>query len=294
MKKAAPPSLIKWTGSKRSQAASIASLFPVSSEDSTYFEPFLGSGAVLYYGIQYFQKAVASDIYAPLIDLWNNVKNNSSFVIQQYSKDWGLLQSSFPDYFYTVRDRFNAQANGIDLLFLSRTCVNGIIRFNADGNFNNSIHLSRRGMQPSRFSQIVLNWAQVIQKTNFKTCDYQDILKLVKEGDFVYLDPPYANSHNRYIKDLDIHQLIEFLGALNSRNVKWALSFDGTRGEKDMSYEIPKSLYVYKTLITSGNSAVQKVLNSSVEPVQESLYLNYDPPEYSVHDDGPEQILLGF
>ena len=294
MKKAAPPSLIKWTGSKRSQAASIASLFPNPSEDSTYFEPFLGSGAVLYYGIQHFQKAVASDIYAPLIDLWNNIKNNSSFVIQQYTRDWDLLQSSFPEYFYTVRDRFNNQSNGFDLLFLSRTCVNGIIRFNADGKFNNSIHLSRRGMLPSRFSQIVLQWTHIIQNTNFKTCDYQDILKLVKEGDFVYLDPPYANSHNRYINDLDIHRFIEFLDALNARDVKWALSFDGTRGGTDLSYEIPRSLYKYKTLLTSGNSAVQNVLNSSVEPVQESLYLNYDPPKDTAPDEELEQLFLRF
>lgn len=279
MKKEAPPSLIKWTGSKRSQAASIAAFFPSPTQGSTYFEPFLGSGAVLFYGVQHFQKAVASDIYAPLIDLWNNVKKSPPDVIRQYTRDWEQLQTRFPDFFYDVRERFNRRPNGIDLLFLSRTCVNGIIRFNAEGKFNNSIHLSRRGMLPSRFSQIVQYWTQIIQNTDFRACDYQDILSFVKEGDFVYFDPPYANSHNRYINDLDIKRFIKFLETLNDRNIKWALSFDGTRGETDLSYEIPRNLYVYKTLLASGNSAVQKVLNSSVEPVQESLYLNYVPSE---------------
>ena len=180
----------------------------------------------------------------------------------------------------------------MDLLFLSRTCVNGIIRFNNEGKFNNSIHLSRRGMLPSRFGQIVQQWAQMIQNADFKTCDYQNILDFVKEGDFVYMDPPYANSHNRYINNLEIGRFMKFLHSLNSRNVKWALSFDGMRGRQDLSYDIPRDLYVYKTLLPSGNSAVQKVLNASVEPVRESLYLNYDPPKASEPTQLWEQALL--
>ena len=62
---------------------------------------------------------------------------------------------------------------------------------------------------------------------------------------------------------------------LNQRDVKWALSFDGKRGDIDLSYNVPEDLYKRKMLIASGNSAIGKVLNGPIEQVHESLYLNY-------------------
>ena len=271
-----PPSLIKWTGSKRSQAEAIARLFPPSGE-GTYFEPFLGGGAMLYFGAQRFPHAVASDIYRPLIDLWQRIKDCPDKVLADYTSDWALLQQDFPKHFFTVRTRFNENPSGQDLLFLSRTCVNGIIRFNRQGKFNNSIHLSRRGMTPHLFGKVVDAWSQTLSTTDFLSQDYAEIAHQAKAGDFVYMDPPYANSHNRYAADLDIGRFLGFLALLNKKKVNWALSFDGSRDGKDLSYEIPPELYKFRTRLSSGHSAVQKVLNASVEEVKESLYLNYIP-----------------
>jgi len=275
--KSKPPSLIKWTGSKRAQSLSIAQFFPPAG-NSTYFEPFLGGGAMLYYGAKHFKRAIASDIYQPLVDLWQHVKESSDQVIADYQHDWQLLQDNFPNYFFDVRQRFNLTPSGQDLLFLSRTCVNGIIRFNKQGEFNNSIHLSRRGMKPILFSKIAKRWAAELSHTTFLAQDYSEILHQVRPNDFVYMDPPYANSHNRYAEDLDIERFVNFLFALNKKKVKWALSFDGSRNGEDFSYDLPTALYCYKTELSNGHSAVQKVLNSSVEEVRESLYLNYNPP----------------
>lgn len=271
-----PPSLIKWSGSKRSQAETISALFP-DDANVTYWEPFLGGGSVLYYGAQYFRRAEASDLYQPLIEVWTSVKNNPQNVKDSYRSDWDALQSAFPDYFYTVRNRFNSEKKGQDLLFLSRTCVNGIIRFNSKGEFNNAIHLTRRGMQPQLFSAIVDRWASVLGNVRFSVADYEEILGRVKAGDFVYLDPPYANSHNRYVEDLDIGRFMRFLDSLNRSDVKWALSFDGVRGSDDFTYSVPEDLYRRRIKIETGHSHVQQVLNGTKQTVIESLYVNYDP-----------------
>ncbi len=271
-----PPSLIKWTGSKRSQASAIAAFFP-KSDKGNYFEPFLGGGAMLYHGAHHFKRAFASDIYAPLIDLWTSVKNDPSGVIENYTSEWNLLQADFPKHFFKVRARFNASPSGLDLLFLSRTCVNGIIRFNSKGQFNNSIHLSRRGMTPRLFEESIRRWEAAVSRTEFSVRDFATIADNVECGDFVYLDPPYANSHNRYAENLDLPKLLDFLDKLNRKNVLWALSFDGFRGDSDLTYELPKTLYRFHTTLPSGHSAVQKVLNKSLEGVEESLYLNYVP-----------------
>lgn len=276
-----PPSLIKWSGSKRSQAAAIARLFP-NETNGTYWEPFLGGGSVLYFGAQSFARVEASDLYAPLVEIWSSVKEDPSGVKAAYRADWEALQTDFPDYFYEVRTRFNTGKRGQDLLFLSRTCVNGIIRFNAKGEFNNALHLTRRGMKPKMFGDVVDRWSAVLGNVQFKVADYASILSRVKHGDFVYLDPPYANSHNRYVEDLDVDRFMEFLEGLNVAKVKWALSFDGTRGEDDFSYAVPKKLYRHRIMMDTGHSHVQQVLNGTRETVVESLYVNYDPERSSL------------
>ena len=278
------PSLLKWTGSKRSQVAAITDLLPVYKK---YYEPFVGSGAVLYVANR--GNSVAGDLYDVLIDFWKLVQDSPSLLVKNYANQWKQLQkeldllsgkhveprSGVPKYFYKVRKRFNKESNPLDLNFLMRTCVNGIVRFNGDGEFNNSFHLSRRGMLPSRFENIVSSWHSVLKGTTFLCQDYEATLAEAKEGDFVYLDPPYAGNHQRYIEDLDLERFFTVLDELNGRDVKWALSFDGQRGDIDLTHEVPSSLFKSHIYLSSGNSAVHKVLNGPIEKVQESLYLNY-------------------
>jgi DNA adenine methylase Dam len=265
------PSLIKWTGSKRSQAAKIASVMP---EHGRYFEPFLGGGAVLYIAGR--PGSVAGDIYEPLIRLWKLVQAEPARVVEDYARQWALLQKDLPEYFYKVRERFNTEQSPLDLGFLMRTCVNGIVRFNDDGQFNNSFHLSRKGMEPARFEQTVYAWTSRLKGVSFLCGDYEATLSDASEGDFAYLDPPYAGNNQRYTADLDIERLYRVLESLNRRGVKWAWSFDGQRGGTDLSHPVPPELYKRRLLLPSGNSAVGKVLNGPVEHVDESLYLNYE------------------
>jgi len=278
------PSLIKWTGSKRSLAPHISRVMPPYRR---YFEPFVGGGALLY--MVAVPGSVASDIYRPLIELWSLIQTSPDEVIENYRAQSktvnaeldGLDMNNLPQnerlpaYFYKVRDRFNRTNNPLDLNFIMRTCVNGIVRFNNKGEFNNSFHLSRRGMEPARFEKVVRSWQRAIEGVDFVCQDYAATLDRTEKGDFVYLDPPYAGNKQRYIGDLNLARFFADLEKLNTKEVKWALSFDGRRGDRNLIHDIPKSLYKRHTLLSSGNSAVNKVLNGPVETVEESLYLNY-------------------
>jgi DNA adenine methylase Dam len=264
------PSLIKWTGSKRSQVAAIRNVMPAYER---YFEPFVGSGAMLYAAAR--PGSVAGDLYEPLIRLWQAVQATPDAVVENYRDQWHRLQQDLPGYFYTVRQRFNAARDPLDLCFLMRTCVNGIVRFNDKGEFNNSFHLSRKGMSPDTFAGVVRRWTQRINGVTFVCQDYGTTVAEATSADFVYFDPPYAGNKQRYTADLDIDRFYSVIESLNSRGVKWAWSFDGQRGGADLSHPVPATLYKRKLLLTSGNSAVAKVLNGPVEQVHESLYLNY-------------------
>lgn len=266
----AVPSLIKWTGSKRSQAAAICDVMPTYQR---YFEPFVGSGAVLYAAAC--PGSVAADLYEPLIKLWQAVQSRPEDVIENYRDQWHRLQQDLPDYFYAVRHRFNSTRDPLDLCFLMRTCVNGIVRFNDKGDFNNSFHLSRKGMVPDTFADVVRRWTRRLEGVTFLCQDYESTVSQAQPTDFVYFDPPYAGNKQRYTADLDIQRFYAVIESLNSRGVRWAWSFDGQRGDEDLSHPVPPELYKRRLMLTSGNSAVAKVLNGPVEQVHESLYLNY-------------------
>lgn len=260
--------VIKWSGSKRSQAKEIVSYFPSYKR---YFEPFVGGGSILYQA--YPRHGFCSDICKPLIQLWKKVRDDPFEIIYSYKKNWNNLKQN-KEYYYQVRDRFNKYQDPNDFLFLSRTCFNGLIRFNSKGEFNSPLHLKRDGILPKKLENIIINWSNRIQKAKFICCDYLEVLNHVKPKDLVYLDPPYFNTKSMYYGKIDFKRFQKFLDKLNSKGVYFLLSLDGKRSEKDLTYKLPKDLYKRHLYIKSGLSSFKRLQNKKDE-VYESLYLNF-------------------
>lgn len=265
--------VIKWSGSKRSQAPRIASLAP---KFETYYEPFVGGGSVMYELTP--TDGICGDLCEPLVALWERIQQAPVEIADTYEKEWELLQREGPQHFYNVREMFNQTKSPEALLFLSRTCVNGLIRFNSKGDFNNSFHLSRRGIKPDTLRKIIADWSSRIQGVKFLAGDYRITANSAGKGDFVYLDPPYMNTVGRYqgTSTINFVELYYFLDDLNRRGAKWALSFDGKRGDREYASNVPTTLYKTKLTLESGQSASMRVLSKRVETVYESLYLNYE------------------
>jgi len=263
--------VVKWSGSKRTQAEVIKSYLPESF--NTYYEPFIGGGSMLY-AINP-QKSVCGDVCEPLISLWNEIRDNPEKLSEEYHKRWTRLQNEGHTAYYEIRDNFNEDKSPYDLLFLSRTCVNGLIRFNDKGEFNNSLHHSRPGINPESLKKIVIDWSSHIQGTQFIFNDYKITTESAVEGDLIYLDPPYFHTKGRYFGTIDFEKFIEYLEDLNKRGIKYMLSFDGIRGTENYTVNLPKELYKRHIYIPSGNSTFKKVIDKETEKVFESLYLNY-------------------
>src|SRR5574344_1466966 len=187
------PAVIKWSGSKRPVAKLLSDYFTFGD---TYFEPFVGGGAMIPFA--QCKHGVASDIIPELIALWEEIKNHPAIVSNEYELRWKSLQKQGPDVYYQVRDNFNRTRNCFDFLFLTRTCVNGLIRYNSAGDFNNSFHLSRPGINPDRLRDIVHQWSRCLHNFEFFNIDYRETLASVKCNDFVFLDPPYGGTKDRY------------------------------------------------------------------------------------------------
>ena len=263
--------VIKWSGSKRSQAPAILSFFPNSF--STYFEPFLGGGSMLYAVNP--SHSVCGDICTPLIDLWKEIRDNPDVLAYEYGIRWNRLQNEGYTAYYDIRDDFNKNKSPYDLLFLSRTCVNGLIRFNDKGEFNNSLHYSRKGINPDTLKKIIFDWSDRIQSTEFMAEDYEATTAQATNQDIIYLDPPYFHTKGRYFGTIDHDRFLNYLEKLNQKGIKYLLSFDGKRGKEDYTVDIPKELYKRHELLPSGNSTFKKVIDKEAEQVYESLYMNY-------------------
>lgn len=269
--KAFPP-VIKWFGSKRVVAEQLSKYILKSP---TYFEPFVGGGALMPFAKS--DEGFASDIIPELIDLWNSIKFTPEVVAQEYEIRWNRLQNEGPDVYYEIRDSFNRTKNCIDYLFITRTCVNGMIRYNEHGEFNNSFHLSRPGINPKRLQKIIFKWNEAIRKFTFLNIDYRECLENTKSGDFVFLDPPYGGTKDRYLKEeFNLPSFYETLDRLNSKGVYWMLTFDGSSGDRQYNFAPPTELYVSKFTINTGNSSFAKVIEKKKQQINESVYLNFD------------------
>ena len=267
------PPVIKWSGSKRNVACQIGNYIPLAKR---YFEPFLGGGALLPF--RKIQDGKASDIIPELISLWNAVKTNPETTANEYRKRWNRLQKEGYKVYYDIRDSFNATRNEHDFLFLTRTCVNGLIRYNDKGDFNNSFHLTRPGINPDTLSQIIRQWHFMIKDIDFLNCDYRELIEDVTRDDFLFLDPPYGGTKGRYTKErFDVLDFYMQLDKLNIIGAKWILTFDGNAGNRTYSYDLPKEIYTYKQTMTTGLSPFTKMMNTTIDVVEESVYFNFDP-----------------
>lgn len=267
--------VIKWSGSKRSQSEVIVSNFP--KKITIYYEPFVGGGSVLYQLLNSDIKVesfICSDINEDLIKLWNIIKDKPLELSAHYKMLWEELNKDEnierrKKYYNLIRDRFNKERNPMDFLFISRTTTNGLIRYNKKGEFNNSFHFTRKGINPTSLENIILEWSNLLNKNNvlFFHQSYENITS--NNGDLIYLDPPYANTKGMYYGGIDLEK---FFNWLSIQKGNYVLSFDGKSEELDNTYNVPCNLYSKHIYINSGLSSFRKLHNSNIN-VYESLYL---------------------
>jgi DNA adenine methylase len=265
--------VIKWSGSKRSIAPLLARLLPNAAR---YFEPFVGSGAMLPF--RPCETAIAGDVIPELIALWQAIRNAPELTADEYAERWRRLQREGHTAYYAIRDSFNATRDPHDFLFLTRTCVNGLIRFNSDGAFNNSLHHTRPGIAPERLRQTIRAWSAHIQGVEFIAADYRATLATARAADLVFLDPPYGGTRGRYAPNtFDVETFYGELERLNCIGAKWVLTFDGNAGERSYATTLPSALYQERLGLPTGNSPFTKLMKTGIDAVVESVYLNFKP-----------------
>lgn len=183
---------LKWAGGKRQLLAILTKL--ISQKSVTYYEPFLGGGSVFFYFAdrKRFRNAILSDINPDLINCYTVVKDSPQALMALLDSYQKTPTWNTPEYFEHVRtlNTTDPIEQAARLIYLNKTAFNGLYRVNKYGVFNVPFG---KYPNPKLYNQITLtNCSKALRKFAFlHQGDYAEILSNAKEGDLVYMDPPY-------------------------------------------------------------------------------------------------------
>jgi len=251
--------LLKWVGNKQRFAHKIASFFP--ARFNTYMEPFVGSAAVL--ATLAPDRAIASDCFTPLIEIWQTLSNDPELLKLWYAERWLFFKDGEKVTQYEkIKAAYNAKPNGADLLFLCRSCYGGVVRFRqADGYMSTPCGI-HDPIHPSSFSARVNEWRKRTAGAKFCDIEYEEAMAAAKAGDLVYCDPPYSNSQAILYgaQSFDLDDLFRVIECCKSRGVLVALSIDGTKksGKMKIDLPIPRGLFKQEVFIDCGRSMLKR------------------------------------
>lgn len=272
--------LLKWIGNKHRFAEEIISYFP--EHFKTYWEPFLGSGAVL--GTLAPDHAVASDCFKPLMEIWQMLRDDPQALKKCYEERWlAMMAGNKVEEYEKIKANYNAHPNGADLLFLSRSCYGGVVRFRqADGYMSTPCGV-HSPIPPDSFAARVDEWHEKTARTVFLQQEYGAAMAGAERGDLVYCDPPYSFTQSILYgaQSFDLNHLFDVIGECKMRGVYVALSIDGSKRSGDLLCDvpIPRGLFQREVSIKCGRSMLRRFqMNGKSlerEVVHDRLLLTY-------------------
>lgn len=242
---------------------------------NVYIEPFIGGGALFFKVMP--DKAIISDINPELINVYKVIKNHLNELIEDLSK-----HKNTSEYYYNIRDNMDLSSmNDVErasrFIYLNKTCYNGLYRENSDGKFN---------VPYGKYKKVNIfdkdNLTKISKYFNDKDIqilcsDFEDVCRLAKDGDFVFLDPPYYSDgkvskftqYNRKIFDVNDHiRLKKVIDDLTKRNV-YVMH---TNSNTDFVLDLYKEYHIQKI---STNRFINSDPNNRKKEQYEVLIKNY-------------------
>lgn len=195
-----------------------------------WIEPFFGSGVVALNIMP--NRATLADTNAHVIDLYRQIQAGTltgRTVRTHLEREGRALSSRGEDYYYTVRERFNRTGEPLDFLFLSRSCFNGMMRFNRKGAFNVPFCRKPDRFRPALITRIVnqVEWARRAMQGRdwtFLVQDWRVTLAGARRDDLIYCDPPYVGRHTDYYNGFTEREADSLAEALIATSAGFALS----------------------------------------------------------------------
>lgn len=237
---------LKWAGGKTQLIKQISQNLPqqIFQDKFTYIEPFIGSGAMLFWMLKQFphiEKAVINDINAELIQTYRTIASRPLeliSVLESIEREYHEVDADpekKKEYFYEKRNLYNSRQEktlqSALFIFLNRTCFNGLYRVNRKNEFN--VPMGRYKTPTICDKENLLAVSKALQKVEILCGDYQQTLEHTGKTSFFYFDPPYkplnqTSSFNSYasthFNDEQQIRLRDFCKQLDTQSHLWMLS----------------------------------------------------------------------
>ena len=276
--KMAIPHPVQYQGSKRNLASKILEFLPTKID--RLVEPFAGTAAI---SIATASRKISqhfwiNDLNQPLVKLIELIVERPQEISHFYTEIWNQQHGNSLEHYYQIREQFNITHDPNIFLYVLARCVKGAVRYNAEGLFNQSPDKRRKGTYPQRMRKNIEGVSRLLKnKCKFSSFDYREILAVVRQGDFVYLDPPYqgvcGQRDSRYLSGINFDEFVLALEELNRKGILFAVSYDGKSGNKTFGNSLPRELNLKKIELEVGRSS-QATLLGRDEITIESLYLS--------------------
>ena len=290
---------LKWAGGKGQLIAAIEASLPkdiAGKDELTYIEPFLGSGAVMFWFLQKFpntKKAVINDINSDLSKAYLIIKEEPQALIKVLTtiqnKYYRLTdEEDKKTFFLEKREEFNlrhlsALENTALLIFLNRTCFNGLYRVNSKNKFN--VPFGKYDKPKICDPETIMADSNILQRVIILNGDYAETIKYATKNTFFYFDPPYkpiskTSSFNSYAKDsFDDNEQIrlkQLCDVITANGHQWLLS------NSDPKNSNPDDNFFDDLYASSSNNIkrvkAKRVINSNAQKrgeINELLITNY-------------------
>ena len=235
-----PKPFLKWVGGKKRLMAKLEECFHKNYKCKRYFEPFLGGGSVFFNFTP--KKATISDLNGTLIDAYISIRDDFDELFKHLKV---LEEKNTESDYYIFRDEFNKLKKenthtnktyvSALMIYLNKAGFGGVYRENQKGEYN--VPYGKYKKINITDEKNLLKIQESLKNVNLSCSNYSDILKKVKKGDFIYLDPPYAKenktSFTKYQKgdfdEKEQEKLAFLLKELNKIGVKFLLSNSNTK-----------------------------------------------------------------
>ena len=240
-----PKPFVKWAGGKRQLIPILNQNLPESF--GTYYEPFLGGGALLFHILtdKNGQKCSISDLNSDLVLAYTTIRDRVDSLIASLKNHEKNYQKDSESYYYSIREsnpRSEIEKTS-RLIFLNRTCFNGLYHVNSKGKFN--VPLGKYSNPNIVNEENLYAVSNILQSSriSIKCRDFGAVLRDAKKGDLIYFDPPYqptsatANFTSYTNKDFtydDLTRLAELCLKLDSRGCNVLLSNSDSKEVADI------------------------------------------------------------
>lgn len=299
---------LKWAGGKTQLIGDIEKVMPVKvvRKPFTYIEPFVGSGAILFWMLEKYptlEKAVINDVNEDLINSYRVIASQPIELLSVLE----ILQNEYhgfesyderkKEYYYHKRELYNTRStNKIDqaalFIFLNRTCFNGLYRVNRNNHFN--VPMGSYNRPTICDNRNIMAVSEVLQRVEILSGDYEKTLQYADNNSLFYFDPPYkplseTSSFNSYAKedfnDLEQVRLRNFCQKLNIQKHHWILS------NSDVKSKDPKDNFFDKLYSNFNIARVNAKRSINANPdkrglLSELLITNFNTHEQALQTAG--------